>query len=249
MAYLDVTDATFQTEVVARSATVPVVIDLWAPWCGPCRTLGPIIERVIDATGGKVVLTKVNVDDNPRIGEAFQVQSIPAVFAVVDGKIADSFIGALPEHQVAAWVAGLVPVRSEAEILTEEGIDGRDQAKLRKALELEPANAKAIIGLAELLVEAKQPDEALQLLSRIPETPETIRVAAMARLSAGPDGANDTAANDDTAHDHTVTELENLLPLVKSDEQAKQRFLDLLAVMGDDPRVAGLRRRLAAQLF
>ena len=97
---MDVTDQTFQAEVVDRSATVPVVVDLWAPWCGPCRTLGPMLERAVEATGGKVELAKVNVDENPRISEAFAVQSIPAVFAIANGQIVDQFIGALPEAQV-----------------------------------------------------------------------------------------------------------------------------------------------------
>ena len=96
--YLDVTDATFQTDVVERSAEVPVVIDLWAPWCGPCRTLGPIIEKVIDETDGQVVLVKVNVDENPDISRAFQVQSIPPCIAVKDGQAVDGFLGAQPER-------------------------------------------------------------------------------------------------------------------------------------------------------
>src|SRR5271157_841854 len=100
----DVTDDTFQTQVIERSATVPVVVDLWAPWCGPCRTLGPILERVVDATGGAVVLAKVNVDENPAIAGSFRVQSIPAVFAIREGKVVDQFIGALPEDAVEAFV-------------------------------------------------------------------------------------------------------------------------------------------------
>ena len=97
----DVTDATFATDVIERSKTVPVVVDLWATWCGPCTTLSPIIEKVIDETSGAVELAKVDVDANPDISRAFQVQSIPAVFAIKDGAIVDSFVGALPEGQRA----------------------------------------------------------------------------------------------------------------------------------------------------
>ncbi len=100
MAAIDVTDATFQTEVVDKSKEVPVVVDLWAPWCGPCKTLGPIIEKVIDETDGKVVLVKVNVDENPGLSQAFKVQSIPAVYAVKDGAVVDGFMGSYPEHAV-----------------------------------------------------------------------------------------------------------------------------------------------------
>src|SRR5688500_3828777 len=99
---MDVTDASFESDVLDRSTQVPVVVDLGAPWCGPCRTLGPIIEKVVADTGGKVVLTKVNVDDNPRISATFQVQSIPAVYALKDRKVVDGFIGAQPEPAVAA---------------------------------------------------------------------------------------------------------------------------------------------------
>src|SRR5437588_3995243 len=106
---IDVTDTTFDQDVLERSKQVPVVVDLWAPWCGPCRTLGPIIERVVDATEGRVELVKVNVDENPRISATFQVQSIPAVYAMKDRKVVDGFIGALPEPAVAEFVAGLAP--------------------------------------------------------------------------------------------------------------------------------------------
>ena len=92
----DVTDATFAVDVIERSATVPVVVDLWAEWCGPCKTLGPIIEKVIQETNGAVELAKVDVDANPQVAQAFKVQSIPAVFAIHEGKIVDSFVGALP---------------------------------------------------------------------------------------------------------------------------------------------------------
>jgi len=94
---LDVTDATFDNDVLVRSDTVPVVVDLWAPWCEPCKALSPIIERVVDATSGAVDLVKVNVDENPRIAQSFQVQSIPAVFAISQRRVVDQFIGALGE--------------------------------------------------------------------------------------------------------------------------------------------------------
>ena len=101
---MDVTDATFEAEVINRSAETPVVVDLWAPWCGPCKQLGPILEKVIGETQGKVVLAKVNVDENPGIAQAFQAQSIPAVHAIVDGRPVDSFIGAQGEEAVREFV-------------------------------------------------------------------------------------------------------------------------------------------------
>jgi putative thioredoxin len=106
---IDVTDATFQADVIDQSSTVPVVVDLWAPWCGPCRTLGPILEKVVDATEGRVVLTKVNVDENPQISNAFRVQSIPAVYAMSNGQVVDGFLGAVPERDVERFVQALLP--------------------------------------------------------------------------------------------------------------------------------------------
>jgi putative thioredoxin len=231
---LDVTDATFQTDVIDRSDGVTVVIDLWAPWCGPCRTLGPVLEKVVEEAGPDVELVKVNIDENPQVAAAFRVQSIPAVFAIRDKAVVDGFIGALPEAQVREWVDQLSPLPSEAEQLAAAG----DEDSLRKALELEPDNATAIIALAELLVERGETDEALGLLARIPESPETRRVAALARTGVIADA------------DGFEQKLDALLPRVKSDEDARQEFVDLLEVMGAaDPRTADYRRKLSAALF
>ena len=234
---LDVTDATFETEVLARSAEVPVVVDLWAEWCGPCRTLGPILERVVAATEGRVVLAKVDVDANTRVAATFGVQSIPAVFALRDRQVVDSFIGALPEPAVAEFVARLTPAASDVDRLAARG----DEASLRAALDLQPDHPAAVMALAELLVERGSDadrEEALALLARLPETPESRRLAARARVSASSDGED------------LDRRLADLLDRAKEDEDARREFLDLLEVLGpDDPRTAGLRRALASRLY
>jgi putative thioredoxin len=232
----DVTDQTFEQDVIERSKTVPVVVDLWAEWCGPCKTLGPILEKVIDETGGEVVLAKVDVDANPQISRAFQVQSIPAVYALKDGKVVDGFVGAQPEAAVRAFVDGLAGTTEPTEV--ERLVELGDEESLRKALELEPDNESAIVGLGEHLVVEGRPDEALALLARIPESAETRRVAALARVGIP------------ESDDETDAQLEDLLPRVKADEDARQRFVDLLELLGpDDPRTASWRKRLTQQLF
>jgi putative thioredoxin len=232
----DVTDATFEQAVVARSAEVPVVVDLWAPWCGPCKTLGPIIERVVDQTDGAVELAKVNVDENPQVAASFQVQSIPAVYALRDGKVVDGFVGALPEAQVAEFVARLAPQPTEADRLAAAG----DEASLRQALELQPDHPGAVAGLAALLIAQGEPDAALDLLARVPETPEVRALAAEARLAG-----QQVAVGDDV-----TALLDGLLDRVRDDDQARQEFVDVLETLGpDDPRTAGYRKALAARLF
>lgn len=234
---VDVTDASFEQEVMARSMQVPVVIDLWAEWCGPCKTLGPILERVIGATNGQVVLAKVDVDANPQVANAFRVQSIPAVYAMHQQKIVDQFLGAQPEAFVVEWIDKLLPTKEETEV--ERLFALGDETSLRAALELEPDNEHVACALAEVLVAAGSPDEATQLLAKFPETPEVRRVLAMART-----GLSDAADLDVEA------ELLGLLDRVKDDDDARQRYVDLLAVLGpDDPRTADYRRKLTARLF
>jgi putative thioredoxin len=234
---IDVTDATFERDVLDRSAEVPVVVDLWASWCGPCKTLGPIIERVVAETEGRVELAKVDVDANPGISQSFQVQSIPAVYALRDRQVVDGFIGALPEPQVREFVARLQPAPSEADQLVAAG----DEASLRRALELQPDHPGAVVAMARLLVGQGQADQALELLARIPESPESRQVAAEARLAA---------QHVDVPAEGVDALLDSLLDRVKADEAARQEFLDLLETLGpDDPRTAGYRKALAARLF
>jgi len=227
----DVNDATFQHDVIDRSAEVAVVVDLWAAWCGPCLTLGPILERVVAESDGRVELAKVDVDANPGVANSFGVQSIPAVFALKDGKVVDQFIGALPEAQVRQFVEKLAPPRSPADLLVDQG----DEDSLRQALVLQPDHAGGVVALAQLLVERGDAEEALALLARIPETSESRRVAAMARVGGGADPG---------------AEMDVLLERVKDDADARRRFLDLLEVLGlDDPRTADYRRSLTARLY
>ena len=193
---IDVTDATFQTEVVERSMQSVVIVDLWAPWCGPCKTLSPIIETVVDGTNGKAVLAKVDIDENPAIAQAFRAQSIPAVYALKDGQVVDGFIGALPEHEVRQFVERLLPTAED-----------------------DPANEDAIVGLAELLIARGETEEALALVARIPESDRTRRVAAKARLGVVTDdhdatltGLLEKVKDDDDARQQYVDILELMGP-------------------------------------
>lgn len=236
-AMTDVTDASFQRDVLDRSAAVPVVVDLWAEWCGPCRTLGPILERVVAETDGKVELAKVDIDHNPNVAASFAVQSIPAVFAIAGGQVVDSFVGAQPEAAVREFVARLAPSESEADRLAARG----DEASLRQALELQSDHPGAVLALAELLAGRDEGEEALALLARVPETGESRRVAALARL--GNDGGAGGTADVDAR-------LQGLLERVKDDESARREFVDLLEMLGhDDPRTPGYRRALASRLY
>ena len=232
----DVTDADFEAQVLERSQHQAVVVDLWAPWCGPCQTLGPLLEEVIGSTGGTVVLAKVNVDENPAVARAFQVQSIPAVYAVQGGQVVDGFLGAQGRAEVQAFVDRLAP-NAEDEMVSGL-IANRDELGLRAVLETDPGNEAVIVTLAEILVERGETQEALALLERVPETDDVRRVKAEARLGT-------VAPSDD--YD---TELVDLLERVKGDDEARQRFVDILELMGpDDPRTAAYRRQLTARLF
>jgi putative thioredoxin len=201
---VDVTDATFEREVLERSKTVPVVVDFWAPWCGPCRTLGPILERQAQQQGGAFVLAKINVDENPEIASAAGARSIPLVIAFRDGQARSQFVGAQPESEVKRFLAAILP--TEADRLVKEGgellVAGHANAaeeRFRAALAEDARHPTALIGLARVLGERGAAEEALALLERVVAAPaieqEAERLAAELRTNAAaPAGGDELAA-------------------------------------------------------
>ena len=218
------------------SMTTPIVVDLWAEWCTPCKTLGPILEKVIGETNGAVILAKVDVDANPRVAQAFQVQSIPAVFAVHEGKIVDSFTGALPEHQVREFIDRLAPAASPVAALLRQG----DEASLMQALTLEPTNADVLEAVAQYWLGAQRWDDVVTLLEPHHTNATLTSLLARARLAVAGvqlDGS-------------VTTTLDDLLLRVRDDDIAKERLLQILDALGpSDPVALTYRRRLANLLY
>ncbi|RZV43803.1 MAG: tetratricopeptide repeat protein [Acidimicrobiales bacterium] len=208
----DVTDATFAVDVVERSHTVPVVVDLWAEWCGPCKQLGPILDKVIGEAQGLVELAKVDVDANPQVSQAFQVQSIPAVYAMKDGQVVDGFMGAQGEPAVVEFVQKLINM-SDAESAADEGGEGETPAD---------PEAGAFISM--------------------PDGEQAIGEPAVIEADSAPSPPVDVEAIE--------AELETLLPNVKLEDEARERFVALLDELGNDhPSTNDWRRRLTTALY
>jgi putative thioredoxin len=245
---MDVTDATFETAVIERSRTLPVVVDFWAEWCGPCRQLGPVIERAVAAREGKVELAKVDVDASPGIAGRFQIQSIPAVKAFRDGRVAAEFVGAQPPAAVESFLDSLVP--SEADELIARG----DEDALRRAAELEPARPDAAVPLARLLLARGDDEGALALVREVPGSFAADAIAArigLGRREGAPDLTDAFVALDEGDHERALDLLIGALPSADGARDDIRRvvvgILDELGV--DNPLARESRRRLASALY
>jgi putative thioredoxin len=168
---LDVTDATFQQDVIERSHEVPVVVDFWAPWCAPCRMLGPMLERAAREAAGKFVLAKIDIDRSPGLANAFGVSSIPLVVALRGGQIIDSFLGVLSQRELEEWLQRIQPSQAEQLESEAQGLEAGDpvaaEAKYRAALELAPTDAAAQIGLARALLAQGRLEESQKILDEL----------------------------------------------------------------------------------
>jgi putative thioredoxin len=245
----DVSEADFQSVVIEGSKQTPVVVDFWADWCEPCKTLGPILEKVTNETQGSVRLAKVDVDANPRLAQAFGVQGIPMVIAFKDGKPVSQFTGVVPEAAVRQFIAQLTPPLVDEAVLAAEALaDAGDLAGAETALNQllvdQPANLEAGLSLATLLLDRGASQEAIEVLSRLSQTPDVKRLLAAARLL---DGGEVDVADPEAA-------LPRLLELVQEGgdgrEKARLQMIDLFDVLGaENPLTVEFRRRLANALF
>jgi putative thioredoxin len=251
---MDATETNFQSVVLDRSQTLPVVVDFWASWCGPCRQLGPVLEKSAAARAGKLELVKVDVDANPSLARAFRIQGIPAVKAFRDGKVVAEFVGAQPPTAVEQFLDSLLP--SEADALVEQG----DEASLRRAHELEPTRADAAVALARILKERGEIDEALTVLARVPGSFAADGLAARIGLERAaessaqppvPDLREAFAALDAGEHARALDLLLAALPSADGARDDVRRVvvgvLDELGV--DHPLARDARRRLASALY
>lgn len=237
---IEVGEDNFESAVVERSHQIPVVVDFWAPWCGPCRVLGPVLEKLAEEYAGKILLAKVNVDDNPALAGAFGIQGIPAVKLVKDGQIAGEFTGALPEPAVREMLSRYLPSEydtqsREADALEEEGKGAQAKAIYQSILDAEPNHARALLGLGRLLMNEGDRDSALNYLEKISlaadERKDADRLIARLQLR-GDDNADEATLREKLAAQPESLEarfdLAQALAANENFEEALAQFLNIV---------------------
>ena len=245
----DVSTKTFEKEVLEASKTVPVVVDFWAPWCGPCRSLTPIIEKVVGEFKGRVKLVKVNSDDNPELSQAFQIQSIPNVIAFKDGRAAAQFVGAQPESQVRAFVEKLLPSQMEAALKNAEALlaaGNLDDAERQLAvIKSDPSIAARIEAVRQGIAYARAGDQGpaeTELRAKLEANPADHETRlALAGLYAG-----------QHRYQEAMDELLEILKRAKNwrEGEARKQLIALFTLASSQPAlVAEYRRKLASAMF
>lgn len=245
MTVIDVSEADFEQQVIERSAELPVVVDFWAQWCGPCRTLGPALEAAARQREGQVVLAKLETDANPMLSQAFQIRGIPAVKAFKDRRVVDEFVGVQDAAAVERFFDGLLP--SEADLL----VAGGEEAGLRRALELEPSRADAAVPLARLLIARGERDQAAAVLEPIVGSFQADGLSARLQLEQQGRHADAFAALDAGATEQGLDLLLEAISEQDSDrEQLRRAIVGELDSLGPaHPLARRVRGRLATALY
>ena len=263
-AVVEVTDDGFANDVLEESKRRPVVVDFWAEWCAPCRTLGPVLEKVAEESGGEFLLAKMDVDANPMVAGQFGIRSIPTVIAFADGRPVDSFMGAIPEPTVREWIGRLLPTEADrtaggAEQAEAEGRLDEAEAGYREALDEDPSNRAALLGLARVQAASGRLDEAEATVGPLEPDPDAERLLAAIRVARWEaldlDDADPVTRGEALAgRERWGDALEALVEVVRDDPdrrpEARQAMLDVFAVLGDDDAlVREYRGKLASALF